>query len=76
VLREAFREVRREQPFRIDAIVVLPDHLHTVWTLPPDDADYAGRWRRIKSLFSRTVAASNAQISKNARGEYALWQRR
>ena len=43
VLREAFRKVRRKQPFRIDAIVVLPDHLHTVWTLPPDDADYAGR---------------------------------
>ena len=37
----------------IDAIVVLPDHLHAVWTLPPDDADYPGRWRRIKADFSQ-----------------------
>jgi len=40
LLREAFRIDRRERPFRIDAIVVLPDHLHIVWTLPADDADY------------------------------------
>lgn len=46
-LREAMRRVRAEHPFRIDAMVVLPDHLHAVWTLPPGDADYSirlGRW--------------------------------
>ena len=47
-LRAAFRAVRRQRPFVIDAIVVLPDHLHCVWTLPDGDADYAMRWREIK----------------------------
>ena len=76
LLREAFRITRRERPFRIDAIVVLPDHLHAVWTLPPDDADYPGRWRRIKADFSRRVAAVEPTVAKNRRGEYRLWQRR
>ena len=47
-LRVALREVKRERPFRIDAMVVMPDHLHAVWTLPPGDDDYPARWRRIK----------------------------
>jgi hypothetical protein len=42
---------RRERPFRIDAWVVLPDHLHAVWTLPPGDDDTSTRWRLIKTLF-------------------------
>ena len=66
LLREAFRVARRERPFRIDAIVVLPDHLHTVWTLPVEDADYPGRWRRIKADFSRQVAAIDPRLSKIA----------
>jgi REP element-mobilizing transposase RayT len=55
-LRTAFRETRRHHPFTIDAMVVLPDHLHAVWTLPEGDADFATRWRLIKSGFSRRVA--------------------
>jgi putative transposase len=55
-LRAAFRTARRERHFAIDAIVILPDHLHTIMTLPEGDADFSGRWRRIKSLFSRRVA--------------------
>jgi putative transposase len=47
-LRDAFRAARRERPFTIDAIVILPDHLHAIFTLPPDDADFSGRWRRVK----------------------------
>jgi putative transposase len=43
LLRLAFRRARRQRPFAIDAIVVLPEHLHCVWTLPPDDADYLHR---------------------------------
>jgi putative transposase len=74
-LREAFRTTRRERPFAIDAMVVLPDHLHVLMTLPRDDADYSGRWRRIKSLFTRLVAP-RLSIEPNSRGEYALWQRR
>jgi putative transposase len=45
LLRQAFRDVRRRHPFDVEAIVVLPDHLHAVWTLPEDDADFALRWR-------------------------------
>jgi putative transposase len=53
-LRSAFRTVRTEHPFRIDALVVLPDHLHTLWTLPPGDADYAIRWSLIKRQVSQS----------------------
>jgi putative transposase len=74
-LRKAFRITRRDRPFAIDAIIILPDHLHVLMTLPPDDADYSGRWKKIKSLFSRRVAKS-AALRPNKRGEYALWQTR
>jgi REP-associated tyrosine transposase len=43
-------------PFTIEAIVVLPDHLHSFWSLPGDDADYATRWRLIKATFSSTAS--------------------
>jgi putative transposase len=76
LLRSAFREVRRQRPFMIDAIVILPDHLHTVMTLPPKDSDFSGRWRHIKALFTRSVVAKGMTIERNRRGEYSLWQRR
>ena len=74
-LRAAFRTTRQERPFSIDAIVVLPEHIHVLMSLPLNDADYSGRWRRIKGLFSRSVARST-QIKRDSRGEYELWQRR
>jgi putative transposase len=76
LLRHACRVTCRERPFSVDAVVVLPDHLHIITTLPTDDADYPGRWKRCKSLFSRLVAKRSSGGSKNQRGEYALWQRR
>jgi putative transposase len=77
LLRTAFRETHRRHPFTIDAIVVLPDHLHTVWTLPEGDADFAMRWQLIKSTFSRGLAR-NERISPSraAKGERGIWQRR
>ena len=75
-LRRAFRITRGERPFDIDAIVVLPDHLHVVMTLPDGDSDFSGRWRRIKSLFTRGAVKGGLQAAPNARGEYDLWQRR
>ena len=51
-LRDAVRMTRAERPFGIDAWVVLPDHLHCVWTLPAGDADYSVRWGAIKARFS------------------------
>ena len=53
LLRQAFRVVRKARPFDIDAIVVLPDHLHCIWTLPDGDADFMTRWRLIKTWFSK-----------------------
>jgi putative transposase len=75
-LRAAFRRARHERPFVIDAIVVLPDHLHAVLTLPPDDVDYPGRWRLIKTLFSNRVLAVRGPQTRHRSGELALWQRR
>ncbi|MDR3415881.1 MAG: transposase [Nevskia sp.] len=77
LLRESFRQVWRLRPFSIEAIAVLPDHLHCIWTLPPDDSDFSTRWRRIKGLFAQGIAAgerlSERRLAKNERG---IWQRR
>src|SRR4030065_88138 len=55
-LREAIRVVKLRHPFEIVAMVVLPDHLHAVWRLPPGDMDYPKRWALIKAGFSRGIA--------------------
>lgn len=57
-LRDAVRAVRKKRPFQIDAWVVLPEHMHCVWTLPEGDADYPGRWRAIKTVFSYSLRRS------------------
>ena len=75
-LRMAFRIARRERPFTTEAIVILPDHLHAVWTLPPGDPDFSGRWRRIKAYFTHRLVAAGVPIERHSNGEYALWQRR
>jgi putative transposase len=53
VLRTALRQVMRARPFRLQATVVLPDHLHCIWQLPPGDADFSGRWREVKKAVYR-----------------------
>ena len=53
ILRMAIRAVRIARPFFVDAMVVLPDHLHCIWTLPPGDADIALRWRLVKTWFTK-----------------------
>ena len=60
VLRTAFRSVRARHPFRIEAIVILPDHLHCVWTLGPGDTDFSTRWSLIKGHFSRAIEKASA----------------
>jgi putative transposase len=75
-LRAAFRAARRERPFAIDAIVILPDHLHAILTLPPADADFSGRWRRIKGHFSSALIDDGVRIARAPNGDLALWQRR
>lgn len=77
LLRAAFVEVRTKHPFRIDAIVVLPDHLHCILTLPAGDTDFSTRWGLIKGYFCRHLEKGE-RISKSRakRGERGLWQRR
>jgi putative transposase len=76
-LRAAFRYVRSRYPFAIDAIVVLPDHLHAMWTLPEGDGDFPVRWRLIKANFSRSLRSGEAlSSSRLSKGERGIWQRR
>lgn len=76
-LRAAVRRVRARVPFRIEAWVVLPDHLHCIWTLPAGDSDFPGRWRAIKIAFAKSLSASEPRSQvMAARGERGIWQRR
>lgn len=70
-LRAAIRKVSVQRPFAVEAMVVLPDHLHCIWRLPEDDDDYSSRWREIKKATSREIAPQS-----NLRGERQVWQRR
>lgn len=76
LLRAALAQTLAERPFTIDAWVVLPDHMHAVWTLPAGDDDYATRWRLIKARFSRALPFDLRGPSHVARRERGLWQRR
>ena len=76
-LREAVRATKAKRRFHIDAWVVLPDHMHAVWTLPPGDGDYSGRWRAIKIAFTKALPATEFRsATRLARGERGIWQRR
>jgi len=76
LLREAIAQTKRRLPFRIDAFVVLPDHLHAIWTLPPDDADFSTRWRLIKTRFAKALPKNETDQMRLRRGERGIWQRR
>ena len=77
LLRGIVRKVKTRHPFEIDAMVVLPEHIHCIWTLPPGDADAGMRWGLIKAGFSRAIAGceprSESRIKRRERG---IWQRR
>ncbi len=77
ILRAAFRDTRRRHRFDIDAIAILPDHLHAIWTLPDGDSDFPLRWNLIKGSFSRGLPreepVSASRLRKRERG---IWQRR
>jgi putative transposase len=77
VLREAVRITRRNYPFEIDAMVVLPDHIHAVWTLPEGDANFPTRWRSIKIRFSKAIPRDARRDGVGTvPGERGIWQRR
>ncbi len=76
-LRAAFDKVRRDHPFKVNAIVVLPEHLHAMWTLPVGDADFSVRWALIKAQFSRAITTGETVTpSRSRRRERGIWQRR
>jgi len=76
-LRSSFRKVKQRHPFTIDAIVILPEHLHCIWTLPENDDNFSLRWREIKSAFSRQLPISEYKSqSRQSRKERGIWQRR
>ncbi len=79
LFRSIFVEVKDKHPFTIDAIVILPDHIHCIWTLPKGDSDYSMRWRLIKSAFSRKCDPRYKGViskSRQKKKEQAVWQRR
>lgn len=76
-LRNAFRQACDARSFDLISAVILPDHLHCLWRLPPGDSDNATRWRHIKSTFTRTLPVDEYRTPRRvAKGERGIWQRR
>ena len=77
LLRKSVRRVKGLYPFEINAWVVLPDHLHCIWTLPEGDRDFATRWRLIKLLFAQRLPKDERRSAvRKKRGEPGIWHRR
>jgi putative transposase len=77
VLRSVIREVKAKHPFHIDAMVILPDHLHALWTLPVGNGDYPTRWMLIKAGFSQHIPRRERRnASRMTKGKHGIWQRR
>ena len=76
-LRDVFKTVMQKWPFGIEAVVILPDHMHCIWTLPKDDSDFSSRWREIKYRFSMNYSGSfPISDSMRKKKEKGIWQRR
>jgi len=80
-LRKAWQSVRSGYPFEITAVCLLPDHLHCIWKLPPEDNDFPRRWQQIKKAFTRDYirkggAESSQTASRHKKRERGIWQRR
>ena len=79
LLLDSFKYVQKQHPFTLTAWVVLPNHIHCIWTLPENDSDFSTRWRLIKSTFTRKYPDNlqeNIPASRTHKGEQAIWQRR
>jgi putative transposase len=78
ILNGCFKRVMKLHPFTIEALVLLPDHLHTIWTLPSGDSDFSMRWNLIKGNFSRRLRpeSDNPSVSREKHREKTVWQRR
>jgi REP-associated tyrosine transposase len=77
LLRRSFKYTQQRYSFRMDAVVNLPDHIHCIWTLPPEDADFSVRWNMLKGYFSRNIEKTERiSASRKSRRERGIWQRR
>jgi putative transposase len=81
VLREGISKARQSMPFGVEAWVLLPDHLHAIWTLPEHDPRYAARWAVIKAYVTKNCgdlcnSKENVNMSRSRRQEGGVWQRR
>lgn len=81
ILHTVISEVKKEYPFKINAWVLLPEHIHCIWTLPDGDADYSKRWGLIKLRFSNQTKnlffrPELINKSKQKHRESSIWQRR
>ncbi len=81
LLGEAIRQAQIDRPFELFAIVLLWDHLHCIWNLPPGDTDYPSRWKAIKDRFTTDwldLGGHEEQVtdSQKSRGHRGIWQRR
>jgi len=72
-----FKAARQRRPFAVEAIVILPDHLHCIWTLPPGDANFSARWHDIKARFTAQIPPGERLSARRLeKGERGIWQRR
>ncbi len=81
ILRQVWKEVQRKHPFNVEAMCLLPDHLHCIWRLPDGDDDTPKRWRPIKAMFSKRYLKAGGiegqrNQSRRGKSEAAVWQRR
>ncbi len=77
ILRNVINKVKKQHPFKLDAMVVLPEHLHALFTLPINDNDFSTRWMLIKTGFSRQLPKlEKINVSRKSKGERGIWQRR
>lgn len=79
LLERCLKTTMNSHLFTINALVILPDHLHTIWTLPDNDSDFSTRWRLTKTQFSKDYKSNceiRSQGSKLSKGEREIWQRR
>jgi putative transposase len=81
LLRLAWTNTMERYPFTTDAVCLLPDHLHCIWTLPQGDTNYSIRWGEIKRIYSKAYLqkigkGESRNESRRKRGEAAIWQRR
>jgi putative transposase len=77
LLRQVFQAARQRRPFTIEAIVILPDHMHCIWTLPTGETDFSSRWHDIKARFAAGIpAGERLSRRRQQKGERGIWQRR